>query len=77
MAIFNTSAPHDWVWVGHEDYHTAFTHSATDGEVAYFLNSGVAPESNTSYYYSPWTWVAAVDLSAPSHSYCEFQFTFG
>ena len=72
VAVFDTRSPHNWTWLGHEDYHSAFTQVATDGAVVYVLNTGVGAKPS-SYYFSPWTWVTAIDLS----SQCEFQFAFG
>jgi arabinan endo-1,5-alpha-L-arabinosidase len=73
IGFFDTRSPHNWTWVGHEDYHGAMTQVATDGEVLYALNTGVAVASPSSYFFSPWTWVMAIDLSTQ----CEHQFAYG
>jgi hypothetical protein len=78
-AVFNVSAPSDLSFVSRENYHSALTAVATDGELVYIANSGV-PAAPPSYYFDPHTFVYAVDLAAPpgpTRTFCEANFTFG
>lgn len=58
--------------LGHDDYHRAFPFAATDGNIAYFANTGIVA-SNSSYYHLPVTFVIGVDLVTR----CEHNFTVG
>ena len=51
-AVFNVSAPSDLAFVSRENYHSALTAVATDGEFVYIANAGV-PAPPPSYYFDP------------------------
>ena len=62
FGLFKRSAPQMPELLGHDDYHTAFSLTATDGQVAYYANTAIQADI-PGYYHRPTTFVVGVDVA--------------
>ena len=72
FGLFRLSDPQTPALLGHDDYHTAFSLTATDGEVAYYANTAIQADI-PNYYHRPTTFIVGVDVG----SGCAHNFTAG
>jgi hypothetical protein len=72
FGLFKRSAPQMPELLGHDDYHTAFSLTATDGQVAYYANTAIQADI-PGYYHRPTTFVVGVDVATG----CAHNFTVG
>lgn len=72
FGLFKRSDPQTPELLGHDDYHTAFSLTATDGSVAYYANTAIQADV-PNYYHRPTTFIVGVDVDTG----CAHNFTIG